>query len=165
MPENRSIVIQGEAFSCPQPYSAGHVLTEAESRALNQVFSENIRNNLAGKVKEAKEKGNLQEVLPTLTEYAANYSFALPGQTERRSVDPYEREARSIARESIKAHLAAKGRKIKDVDAEKLEAKIDELAAREDILKLARKRVNEKKKVVELTVEGLDSSAPTEAAA
>src|SRR5690606_27913824 len=140
----------------------GHPLTEAEAKALNQVFAENVRNNTAGKIKKAKEEGgDVAAAIAEAEEYARNYEFSMPstGGGTRRVVDPVEREARSIARELIKAKVEESGRKLKDVDKEKLAAKIDEVAANEDVLKLARKRVNEKKKLADVGLQGLDAVA------
>lgn len=161
MPEAKQIIVAGEAVMCPQPYEPGHPLTEAEAKALNQVYSENVRNNTAARIKKAKEEGgDVAAAVAEAEEYARNYEFSMPSTgTSRRVMDPVEREARSIARELIKSKLEESGRKLKDVDKEKLDAKIDEVAANEDVLKLARKRVSEKKKLADVGLQGLDAVA------
>lgn len=162
MPEAKQIIVAGETVACPQPYEPGHALTEAEAKALNQVYSENVRNNTASKIKKAKEEGgDLAAAIAEAEEYARNYEFSMPsaGGGTRRVMDPVEREARSIARSLIKQRLEETGRKIKDVDKEKLEAKIDEVAANAEVVKLAKKRVNEQKKLNEVGLEGLDAVA------
>ena len=58
----KEITIAGQTFAVLQPYAEGHTITEAEAKALNQVRAENVRNNMAGKVKAAAE-GTAAEVL------------------------------------------------------------------------------------------------------
>ena len=52
-PATRSITILGRRFNVPSPYSAGHVCTKGEARALNQKRLESIRSHLAVKAKRA----------------------------------------------------------------------------------------------------------------
>lgn len=160
----RSIMIQGEKFEVSQPYAAGHVLTEVEAKVLNQTRSENIRNNLAKLVKDAKGEADAlnpdqhAELQAKIAEYDAEYTFSTPGTggTAARRLDPVEREARTIAREAIKAKLAAEGRKLKDVDPEKLEAAIEHVASQENTLKIAKKRVAERQKAQSELLDGLE---------
>lgn len=145
MPEAKSKIIAGHEFQISQPYEAGYVLTEVDAKVLNQVRSENIANNMRKAVKEAEEAGTLSEVASKVAEYDAEYTFAMPSTgAAKRVVDPVEREARKLAREAIKAQLAKDGRKIKDIDAEKLETAIETVAAKDEILKLARKAVKDR---------------------
>lgn len=155
MSGTRTLTIQGYSFEIPAPYAEGHALTAIEAKVLNQTFAENIRNNVAKRVKEAVDAG--QDPASIVAEYASTYEFTTPGTGgTARKLDPVEREARTIAREAIKAQLAEQGRKLKDVDPEKLEAAIDTVASREEVLKEAKKRVAAKAKTVELAAEGLD---------
>lgn len=158
MPEARKKIIAGQEFMISQPYEAGHTLTEVEAKVLNQVRSENIANNLRKQVKEALENGGItEEFIQKVAEYDAGYSFALPGEgSTRRVLDPVEREARAIARDGIKAKLAETGRRLKDVDPAKLEAAIEQLIeTNSEIMKLAKKRVAEKQKVTDTSLEAL----------
>ena len=41
----KTISISGQAFDVSTPYAAGHTLTEAEAKVLNQTRAENIGNN------------------------------------------------------------------------------------------------------------------------
>lgn len=151
----KTITIAGHQFEIATPYEAGHPLTEGEAKALNQVRSENIRNNMA---KVVKEKG--ADAAEDVAKYDADYEFTLASVgAGTRGMDPVEREARSIAREAIKAALAKKGEKIKDKDPDAVEAKIAEVAARPDVIKSAKKRVEEKKKAVEVAGVDLDDAA------
>lgn len=158
MPEPKEKIIAGHKFQVSQPYEAGHVLTEIEARVLNQVRSENIANNLRKAVKEAEANGTLDEIAKLVAEYDAQYQFTTPSEGGgRRTLDPVEREARSIAREAIKTKLAEQGRKIKDVDPAKLEEAIANLVeTNEEIMKLATTRVKQRQKAIEGSLAGLE---------
>lgn len=127
-----SIQIAGESFNVPQPYTAGHVLTANEASSLNQTYAENVRNNMASKVKAHKEAGTFAADVfqGTVDDYCDSYEF---GQRtgSGRSGDPVKTEAMSITRDLIrqaisKAAAADSSKpKLADVSA----AKITELAA------------------------------------
>lgn len=158
MPEPRSKIIDGETFQLSNPYQAGHQLTEIEANVLNQVRSENIGNNLRAAVKDAKEKRDKGD--PTdfdglkalVADYDEKYSFALGGGGAPRK-DPVEREAYTLAVEFVKGDLAKKGRTWKQVPeglteeewVAKRDAVVDQVASRENIIELARQRVEQKK--------------------
>lgn len=142
----KQITIAGQSFVIPLRYIVGHQITEGEAAALNQTLAENIRNNMAKKVKDGAGQAEV-------TEYATGYEFTVGGvASERKVVDPIEREARKIA----KAALAAKVQEVHGLSLSKfyvgdegkaaLEAKIDEIAAKETILALAKKNVAAQKK-------------------
>lgn len=168
MADPKKIIIQGVEFTASQPYEAGHTLTESEARALNQVRSENLRNNFAARVKatnEGKEGADTLEALQSaFAQYDAEYSFAMPGAGggSTRRLDPIEREARALAKEIIKNELLKVGRKLSDIPqgltkeewAEKLELNIDRVATQDTVLKVARSNVERRSKLVESA--GLD---------
>jgi hypothetical protein len=52
--ELEDVTIAGEVFKIDTPYTEGHTCTAGEASALNQVRHENLRNNFAKKVKDAK---------------------------------------------------------------------------------------------------------------
>lgn len=163
----KKISISGRTFEVQEPYSEGQTINAAEAKTLNQTRAENIGNNFRKLVKDAgDDETKLQEVAGQLAEYDAKYTFSMGGGVPRAPVDPVEREAQKIAREAIKAQLASEGRKIKDINAEKLAAAIERVASQEDVLKLARKRVAEAKKNVagvslgELGLGGQNAEAP-----
>lgn len=169
MPEMKTKLIAGQAFEITAPYAEGHVCTAAEAKALNQTRAENIGNNLRDSVKEALAKAEtdanaLTELAALVQKYDAEYTFALGGGgVSKRTLDPVEREARSIANDIIKADLAKKGRKVSQVpeglSKDEWEAKLDDvretLMARDDVLAAAKKRVKEKQKIADSGVEGL----------
>lgn len=167
MPDNKDKLIDGEKFSITQPYAEGHVITAAEAKALNQTRSENIGNNLREAVKAAKLKRDAAtDADPTdfngladmVAKYDAEYTFAMGGSgVSTRKLDPIEREAKKIADETIKAHLAKTGRKISvtpegETDeswSEKIDAQRDKLMTADNVVKLAKKRVAERQKVTD----------------
>lgn len=185
----KTITIQGEAFEVTQPYAAGHVATEAEAKALNQVRAENIRNNMAAKIKaalkaagkttQADEEGNevemqnplsdeaLGELVAAVAEYDASYEFTLASVGGgRASRDPVEIEATKIAKASIVAQLRSKGRTLKSVThdengneieggAERLAEAIAKVAAREDVVKAAKKAVADRNKLASADIDEL----------
>ncbi len=118
MPDPRTITIQGESFTVAQPFVEGHQCTEHDARTLNQTRSENIRNNLAARIKAYNEGKNgamtMDEIVVYAKTYDEEYTFAkAPVGSGRRTLDPVEREARKLSREAIKLNLSRKGDDIK----------------------------------------------------
>jgi hypothetical protein len=157
--------IAGESFSIPKPYAAGHALTDGEANALNQTFAENIRNNLASKVKEEKEAGtfDLSVFQERLNDYADSYEFGVRTGGGRTS-DPVEAEAMSIARDLVRKAIVNKGVKLSDVKA----SNITELARgvldkNPQIRETARARVEEVRAIADVELGELTSSDETEA--
>lgn len=146
------VTIAGETFEIATPYTAGAIeLSEAEASTLNQTRIENIRNNLNGKIKKLKEDSkSLDDKVEgdeagrtyrqVFTEYAEGYEFGVRSTSTREPVDPVQREARRIARETIVTALKNKGHKVKDLDADKLEEMVATLAQRDDVQKEATRR-------------------------
>lgn len=117
-----TLTIQGLEFTIADPYTAGHTLTENEASALNQTRAENIRNNMARIIKEAKETAakdndidvasvtadmvDLEDLTTRVTEYATSYQFGVRtiGYT---SANPVERIALDIARLNVRAAISA----------------------------------------------------------
>jgi hypothetical protein len=68
-------------FTIPARYQAGHPLTEGEAQALNQLMTENIRNNVSGWVRKAARDhititAEIHEALQTqIHAYALEYQF------------------------------------------------------------------------------------------
>lgn len=109
----QTIKIQGRDFTVPAPYGEGHVLSAVEAAVLNQTFAENIRNNVAGKMKAATEKGEAFSDDEALA-YANSYAFGV--RAVRTPSDPVESEFRKLARKFIEDTLRAKhGRTLKNV--------------------------------------------------
>lgn len=116
--------IAGETFKMPAIFSEGEELTLTEGLAdrLNQDVAENVRNNFAAKVKEAKEAGAFDAVVmqEALDAYIQSYEFGVRqgGGGGRAPVDPVMREALAIADKPIRDKLAAAGHKLSGKDAD-----------------------------------------------
>jgi hypothetical protein len=121
--EYKPKVIDGISFDISQPYTAGHVLTDIEARVLNQTRSENIGNNVRQKIKDMREGGTEDYPQPQpedairamVTEFDAAYEFRTASDGSRTSRDPYETEARKLAKSLLTEKLAETGRKISTV--------------------------------------------------
>ena len=116
-----SITIQKEVFTVPQPYVAGHALTDNEAAALNQMFAENIGNNRRAAVTAAKEEGSFDHaaVQAELDAYAAEYEFGVR-RGGARVADPVERQAMEMAVQKVKESLKAQGYVLKDFTTDQL---------------------------------------------
>lgn len=167
------ITIAGYTFDAPTPYAEGHPLTANEAGVLNQTYHENLRNNFAKKVKDAKDAegtisdDKLSELSSAFAEYAQSYEFGVRlsgGGGGAAKLDPVEAEARSIAKTMVTQAIREKGGKVKDVDKDRLETAIATLAGREDIVKLAKKRVKERNEVVKGGADVLSDLGLAEAA-
>lgn len=158
------ITIQGTVYTVPAPFVEAHPITAGEASALNQLLAENVRNNVAGKIKAevAKAEEEKRDPVPftqeEVDEYVADYEFGVrrAGGSREASLPPEEREARRIAREMIGAKLKEKGLTIKSVAPEKMEELVAQLATREDVKKEADRRV---KQVGKISLEGLELAA------
>ena len=150
------IVIQGETFKevYSPSYQSGHVCTEVEAEVLNQTERENLRNNFARKVKDAKEKegGTLSpDTLNSLTEelkqLAENYQFNV---RQPRQTDPVMAIAMDLVLTKLQNALKAQGVKSKDVAISDLRAKAKSMIeANPVILEKARVRYEEDQKLLE----------------
>jgi len=160
MPEPKNKKIGDHVFPISQPYEEGHVLTAIEAKVLNQVRAENIGNNVRKKVQELLAEGRTAEAEALVAEKDREYQFteAATGGSSR-TMDPIEKEARKIARDAIKAALAAKGQKLSDIDKERLDEAIAKAAQREDILAAAKKAVTQREKTIAAAAEGLGIGA------
>ena len=91
-PATQSITILGIRFNVQSPYSAGHVCTKGEAKALNQKRLESVRNHLAVMAK----NGALTQA--DVDAYAASYVF---GERTTR-LRPVEAEALALARRLVR---------------------------------------------------------------
>lgn len=173
----KEITIAGHSFPVAQPYAAGHAVTEAEARALNQVRAENIRNNMASRVKIAMGEEPTDEVNPDtiasiVAQYDAEYEFTLASVGGgRRSTDPNEVEATRIARSLLADWAKSNGLTVKSL-RERLgddayAEKVAEIAARDAVIKEAKRRVKQRaEQAANASLDlGLDDIAPAEQAA
>lgn len=143
------ITVQGLTFSAPQPYAAGHQLTEGEASQLNQVLAENLRNNFAVKIRAkvaAHKKANnipdeedvgadvldKDELDNEFETYFGEYEFGVRQASAgpRAPADPVGKEAFRIAWAKIKAALQTKNIKLDSVSKEKKDELIKSLLAK-----------------------------------
>jgi hypothetical protein len=107
--QTHDVTIAGHVFSVPLRYEAGHVITEGEASALNQTLCENVRNNLAPKIKkehEALGEGqslNVDDWQTKVTEYGTSYEFGVRGVSV--AVDPLDAEIQRMAKAAVKLAL------------------------------------------------------------
>jgi hypothetical protein len=158
------ITIAEETFFIPQPYAEGHVLTSNEAGALNQLFAENVRNNLASKVKAAKEADAFDHdtfQAEVVDDYTSKYEFGVRTGGGGRIGDPVQAEAIDIARDMVRDALRKKGYKLADVKA----AQITELAKNvlakgdatsEAIMTQARQRVEARRAIADIELDSLE---------
>jgi len=156
----KEITIAGVICTVGAPYAEGHTITGPEAAALNQTRAENLRNNLAAKVKkvlgEVEPKDatpdQMREIAQLVQEYDHAYIFT-PASAGggRRSMDPLEKMCHKIARDAIVAQLAKAGKKVKDVDKDALADLVARTAESPNVMKLAKKRLKEAEELAELT--------------
>lgn len=114
-----NITICGRGFDIPVPdrYTPGSAieLTEGEASSIRQTFCENIRNNIAARMKKdngaVNEAGALHEELveewqTKVNEYAEGYQFGVrTGGGGRTPVDPVDRETLKIIKDKVREKL------------------------------------------------------------
>ena len=155
-------------FEVPQPYAEGHVLTAIEAKQLNQIFAENICNNMRSKVQAhlagEAEALNETDLRAAFAKYANEYVFteASAGGSAA-TMTPEEKEAKRIATAYVIKHLADTKRKRKDVPKENFDAEVARVAQLPDVIKLAKKRVKEQEGLQLPALE--DGAGPEDAAA
>lgn len=125
----QSITIQGSQFTIPAPFLAGHALNENEAAAMNQLFAENIRNNFAGFMKKAKDKGEPIPGQDELHKYAETYKFGVRQASGPRR-DPVEKAMYELADKRVRALLASKQIPLKSVSDEKFDELVEKVIAK-----------------------------------
>lgn len=155
MPGTEQITIQERTFNVPAPYAAGPVeLTDGEAHALNQVFHENIRNNLAKKIKELSQEDAQAQV----DLYAEDYEFGVRtggGGTR----DPVKQEAMRIARELVRRALMKAGKKLDDFSSKSIsERAAVELGKHPEWTEQARATVAAQKQLAEASLDSIETA-------
>ena len=151
------ITIQGATFLAPQPFSEGYQLKENEAAALNQVLSENLRNNFAKKVSAALEEVegavdglDMDSLQKEFDEYIAGYEFGIRRAGSRVPVDPVEREAAKLAKKRIREALRVKGIAVKDLPEGKFDELVAQLMERDEIKEAAKAMVEATKQATQI---------------
>jgi hypothetical protein len=161
--DTKTITVQGVKVDVSLPYAAGHTITEAEAKSLNQTRAENIANNKRKEIKEmleaegATEESVQAEAQAIVKDYDATYEFTLAsvgGGSTR--LDPVEKEAHSIARAWISGKLKEMGKTQKEYLAENgedaIKNKIAELAENEAVVAAAKKNIKEREKLSDIAL-------------
>lgn len=107
----KDITVKNKIYSIPTPFAEGHVCTQNEANALNQLLAENVRNNIAGKLKNGSEVS--QEDFDA---YVASYDFGVRAVSTK---DPVEKIMRELVEAKINQQLASKGLSKKSMETEK----------------------------------------------
>jgi hypothetical protein len=146
------ITIAGKTFNVPLRYEEGHELTAGEASALNQTYHENIRNNLAKKVKELDDAGTFDQnsMQATVDQYAESYQFGIRAAGAGVSRDPVMSEAMRIAKKQLGELLKKSGKKASDYTSETITNAAKALLAKSsDIMELAKQRVAEQQSLAQ----------------
>jgi len=158
-------------FSVSQPYEAGHTLTDAEAKALNQVRRENLGNNFRGTVKKAQEEAaaagkdvDVQALQDAFAKLDAEYEFTIREVNARRVFDPVEREARNLVKAELRNAFAAMDppQKFSDLPEEEQERLIELNAGSDEVIAIAKQIVKQKSKIQGISI---STSAGAEASA
>ena len=105
-----TIRIKGYGFQFPSRYAPGHILTEGEAHALNQVLATNIRNNVDGLVGSVEPPEGetfltveqVEALQLQISRYVEGYALGesrKPAQAPARGM--LEQEAWELAREKV----------------------------------------------------------------
>jgi hypothetical protein len=151
----KEITVQGIVVSVSAPYIAGHAITDAEAKALNQVRAENVANNVRKGVQDIIEAAGGKEALTAEHKAAAQalvaekdgvYEFTLASVGGGRApIDPLVKECRAVAKTFLTLKLKEKGLTQKEYAASNGEdaftAKVIELADNPEIIKIAKKNL------------------------
>lgn len=147
----QKITIQGLLVDVAAPYVEGHSLNEAEASTLNQVRAENVRNNCAKLVKEAREAAAREKdpvpfdeaaIRAKIAEYDNEYEFGV--RNARIIVDPVTREALKLAKDAVRAKLKQKNIDVKSLGEGELDKLAEELlAAKPKFREIAQQRVEQ----------------------
>ena len=154
----RTINLLKRELEVPQPYVEGHTITAVEAKVLNQSFSENIANNCRAMFKKI-DNGD-EDAMPegaaidAFNEYAASYAFTEAAVSSRQTLTPVEKESRKIAAAIVMQKAREQGKRKKDIEKEKFDAAVTQVAEHPDVKAQAEKNVAEMQKLsdIDLTV-------------
>lgn len=154
----KEISVKGVIVTVSMPYEAGHQITEAEAKALNQVRLENIRNNARKQVEEILEKAEdtdaaADAIQAAISERDETYEFSL-SSTSGAKVDPLTKMALSIARQTVTAKIKEEGMTVKEYKEKNGEEAVNELVETvsqyEKVIEVAKKRLAERDEIADL---------------
>lgn len=132
----RETTIEGiSGLAIPEPFAEGHTVTENEARVLNQVLAENVGNNLRTRIKKAIEeaggtdKVDFKTVQSIVDDYVKEYEFGVR-KSGGPKLSPLEKEMHRVSKDRVREAIKAKGFKISQVPADKINELATELMSR-----------------------------------
>lgn len=114
----KNIIIKKVEYTIPAPFEEGHVCTQNEANALNQLLAENCRNNFSTRIKPDAEVPSQEE----FDKYVAGYQFGVRSVS---SSDPVEKVMRQMVERKFDEMLKARGSKKSDLTAQEYRNAID----------------------------------------
>lgn len=130
----RALVVQGVTLRVPAPYQGGHVMTQGEADAMNQLFAENLRNSFSKRIKTALDANDGKLLSPEaladfqvqMDTYASKYSFDNTSrQRAPRVVDPVERKLLKMAEQAVVVMLNSKGYQKSQISKENFQSLVE----------------------------------------
>lgn len=162
-------------FDVSQPYEAGHTVTDAEAKALNQVRRENLGNNFRGVVKKAQEEAatagkevDIDALKAAFATLDSEYQFTIREVNATRKFDPVEREARNLVKAELRNYFAAQDppQKFSDLPEDEQERLIEANATSPEVVAIAKGIVKQKSKISGINLStGADTATGGEAQA
>jgi hypothetical protein len=154
------MTIEGQTFEVIEPYKEGDVLSANEASQLNQVFRENVGNNIRKQIKDMLSAAQDHAAIQTaVSSYAEAYEFGnRAGGGGRR--DPVRSEAIAIAVGIVKDKIKSSGRKVTDYPMKvvtDLARNLIDSGKRPDIWDMAADRVEQAKTAAKEVADDLDS--------
>jgi len=161
----KQITIAGLDFDLPSAEEVGivqgYICDEAAARHLYQTWCDRIRNNLTPIIKKfrAQQVGE-QAIRDHVAEYAAHYKFSLLGRqaaSGNGAADAQlQAEIGAIARDYIKQYLAEQGRTLADISDGQLIANLERVASNPATIKMAKRRLAERRRTAASLLEGVN---------
>ena len=158
----KTVTIQGVMIDLEPPYTEGHTVNEAEAKALNTQWAENIANNNRAAIKKMLETDGAtaesvqKEAQKMVSKYAGEYEFTLASAGGRARLDPLEKECIALAKELVAGALKEQGLtqkayREKNGD-EALATKVAEVAEMPQVIEAAKQRLAERAKLADFSV-------------
>lgn len=145
------IRIKQYQFEIEEPFAEGHKLTKGEAQALNVLRAENLRNSatkqleLLGFGRDLLPAGDLEAFRQKVRELDQAYRFKSYEKVGKPRPGPLEAEELEVAKEQLELRARAEGREISE---EELEKKALEWKSLPSVQAEARRRLEQKNKVL-----------------
>lgn len=150
MTETTTLSVAEQEITVPVIYEEGHSLKSNEAAALNQLWRENVRNNLREKIKKAIAEG--QDPQTVADEYIKTYEFGVRASSSgsRKPADPVKAEALRLATVAIKNVMKQKGYKLSEHQEEIRKLAKQAVETRPEFMEKAREAVESAKELTDL---------------